>query len=47
MFEGTFRGSPHILQACHHLIAHVNRRARKIVGPKYAITHIAPHNEIH
>ena len=35
MFQGTYRGEPKLLEACHMLYAHANRRARKLTGQKY------------
>ena len=36
MFQNKFRGSPDFLNACHIITAHVNRKARKLTGLKYA-----------
>jgi len=35
MFQGTYRGAPALLESCHMLYAHANRRARKFTGTKY------------
>jgi hypothetical protein len=44
MFQGTYRGNPELLEACHLLYAHANRRARKFTGRKYLPSKNGPHN---
>ena len=44
MFQGTYRGNPELLEACHLLYAHANRRARKFTGHKYLPSKHGPHS---
>ena len=42
--EVLFNGNPELLEACHLLYAHANRRARKFTGLKYLPSKNGPHN---
>jgi hypothetical protein len=49
MFNTKFRGDPALLKAAHFLIAHANRRARRVPGPKYDLSDASygPHDSIY
>jgi hypothetical protein len=49
MFNTKFRGDPALLKAAHFLIAHANRRARRVSGPKYDLSDApyGPHGSIY
>jgi hypothetical protein len=43
MFQGTYRGSPELLEAYHLMYARANRRTRKPTGHKYHPSKHGPH----